>query len=333
MREQSELFEGMVSGLAHYVLAAAGRTDERIAAPDAEIIDALLTRKLIKVVGDGHVITREGRTILGVALDGGRFDVPDAPAVRAALTDRAARPLSNTMVNGLAHYAMAAAGQGDDWRVPYPGAGTMGALLRRGLIDGTGAITNAGRSALRAGLDSDRYYVGATAAVLAALDAAEVTPAPVADTGLAAALDHVVTGSLARRELARVANHDYGTCQAATAEGVCGRPLDAYGHCDRRAEHWGDVMTVERRSASQEALSASVERQAAAARALAERLGWTAAVEDSGDATPVDRLANVRRAASDLSDAQRREQASLRAKAAHTRRRAAEGNEGAGGEV
>lgn len=75
--------------------------------------------------------------------------------------------------------------------------------------------------------------------------------APSADTGLAAALDRVATGSIARRELARVANHDYGTCHAATDDGgVCGRPLDAYGQCADVSGHWGGATPVERVTAA-----------------------------------------------------------------------------------
>lgn len=78
---------------------------------------------------------------------------------------------------------------------------------------------------------------------------------PVANTGLAEALDRVETGSIARRELARVANHDYGTCGSATAEGgVCGRPLDAYGRCDGVAGHWGGRTSVERVTAALDVL-------------------------------------------------------------------------------
>lgn len=77
----------------------------------------------------------------------------------------------------------------------------------------------------------------AAAVAVTEVPAAEATPATGEGARLAAALDNVAAESLARREAARIAHHDYGTCDANTRTGPCGRAFDSNGLCDRAAEH------------------------------------------------------------------------------------------------
>jgi hypothetical protein len=89
-------------------------------------------------------------------------------------------------------------------------------------------------------------------------DAAEAAQRK-AEASLTNLLDDMHHASITRREAARRAHDDYGTCRADAGDGVCGRPLDAYGRCDGLAGHWGGATPLDRVTAALSAMVADAQ--------------------------------------------------------------------------